>query len=969
MADGRITGITIKVGGDTSGLSKALSGVNSEIRNTQSQLKDVERLLKLDPSNTELLKQKQKLLADAVSETKGKLDTLKEANKQAAESASQYDAWKEKYDPIKSQIDDTKKKLADLKNQSKEADDQLARGEISQEKYDALQAEIKETSGELRALQKSAKEVSDEFGNPISPEQYDALQREIIETEEKLESLEDQAKRSGVVLEQIGLAGEKFQEFGGKIEGVGKKMLPVTAAVAGVGTAAVKTTADFDASMSKVAAISGATGDDFARLREKAREMGSETKFSASEAADAFQYMAMAGWKTEDMLSGIEGIMNLAAASGEDLALTSDIVTDALTAFGLSADDSAHFADILASASSNANTNVSMMGETFKYVAPVAGALGFSAEDTSVAIGLMANSGIKASQAGTSLRQILTNLGSGVELVGSAFADAGEETGKFHIETVNTDGTMRSLNDIIVDLREGFSGLTDAEKAANAESIAGKVGMSGLLAIVNASETDFNKLTTAVGTCDGTSKKMAETMQDNLSGQVTILKSQLEELAISIGDILMPAIREIVSHIQTWVDRFNGLDESTKRTMVTIALIAAAIWPLLSVLGKLITGVGGVMKVISAIGPVLSGIKAGITGLTIAIGGVSVPVIAVVAAISGLIAIFTVLYKTNDEFRAQVQEVWGQIKELISVTIEFIKQLITMFVSTGKALWENYGAGIKQIISSAFEFIKTVISTALAFISDLIKVVMAVINGDWAGAWQAVKNLVSNLTDNIKNIIKTWMETSKNIIKLALQVIRDIWENFKTAVIEIATKLKDIAIEKFSELKEKAVETFTNLKNALFEKVGDIKDTIIDGIGEAVEWIKGLPAQALEWGKDFIQGFIDGIKSMIGKVTDAVSDVAEAISDFLHFSRPDKGPLHYYEEWMPDMIKGMAAGIRSNMWRITDQLKDLTGEMSVKMQMASGTAKQPIVVKSYNQTILDGKIVAESVNEHLGEAL
>lgn len=968
MSD-RIKGITIEIGGNTTGLNKALSGVNSEIRNTQSQLKDVERLLKLDPSNTELLKQKQKLLADAVAETKGKLDTLKEANKQAAESASQYDAWKEKYDPIKSQIDDTKKKLADLKNQSKEADEQLARGEISQEKYDALQAEIKETSGELRALQKSAKEVSDEFGNPISPEQYDALQREIVETEQKLESLENQAKQSGVVLEQIGLAGEKFQEFGGKVESVGKKMLPVTVAVAGVGTAAVKTTADFDASMSKVAAISGATGGDFDQLREKAREMGSETKFSASEAADAFQYMAMAGWKTEDMLSGIEGIMNLAAASGEDLALTSDIVTDALTAFGLSADDSAHFADILASASSNANTNVSMMGETFKYVAPVAGALGFSAEDTSVAIGLMANSGIKASQAGTSLRQILTNLGSGVELVGSAFADAGEETGKFHVETVNTDGTMRSLNDIIVDLREGFSGLTDAEKAANAESIAGKVGMSGLLAIVNASEKDFNKLTTAVDTCDGTSKKMAETMQDNLSGQVTILKSQLEELAISIGDILMPAIREIVSHIQTWVDRFNGLDESTKRTMVTIALIAAAIWPLLSVLGKLITGVGGVMKVISAIGPVLSGIKAGITGLTIAIGGVSVPVIAVVAAISGLIAIFTVLYKTNDEFRAQVQEVWGQIKELISVTIEFIKQLIAAFVTSGKALWESYGSGIKLIISNAFEFIKTVISTALAFISDLIKVVMAVINGDWAGAWQAVKNLVSNLTDNIKNIIKTWMETSKNIIKLALQVIRDIWENLKTAVIEIATKLKDLAIEKFSELKEKAVETFTNLKNALFEKVGDIKDTIINGIGEAVEWIKSLPAQALEWGKDFIQGFIDGIKSMIGKVTDAVSEVAEAISDFLHFSRPDKGPLHYYEEWMPDMIKGMAAGIRSNMWRITDQLKDLTGEMSVKMQMAGGTARQPIVVKSYNQTILDGKIVAKSVNEHLGEAL
>jgi TP901 family phage tail tape measure protein len=966
----RIKGITLEIGGDTTGLSKALSGVNSEIRNTQSQLKDVERLLKLDPSNTELLKQKQKLLADAVAETKGKLDTLKEANKQAAESASQYDAWKAKYDPIKSQIDDTKKKLTDLKNQSKEADDQLARGEISQEKYDALQAEIKETSGELRALQKSAKEVSDEFGNPISPEQYDALQREIIETEEKLESLENQARQSGVVLEQIGLAGDKFQEFGGKVEGAGKKLLPVTAAVAGVGTAAVKTTADFDASMSKVAAISGATGDDFARLREKAREMGAETKFSASEAADAFQYMAMAGWKTEDMLSGIEGIMNLAAASGEDLALTSDIVTDALTAFGLSADDSGHFADILASASSNANTNVSMMGETFKYVAPVAGALGFSAEDTSVAIGLMANSGIKASQAGTSLRQILTNLGSGVELVGSAFAEAGEETGKFHVETVNSDGTMRSLNDIIVDLREGFSGLTDAEKAANAESIAGKVGMSGLLAIVNASEKDFDKLTESVETCDGTSKKMAETMQDNLSGQFTILMSQLQELAISIGDILMPTIREIVSHIQAWVDRFNGLDESTKRTIVTVGLIVAAIGPLLMILGNVITGIGGVMKAISVIGPALSGIKAAITGVTVAIGGVSVPVLAVIAAIAGLIAIFAHLYQTNNEFRAQVQEVWSQIQELIAVAVELIQQLITAFVETGKKLWESYGTGIKEIISSAFEFIKNVISTALTFISDLIKVVMAVINGDWSGAWQAIKTLISNLSENIKTIVKSWMEVVKNTIKLALQVVKDIFENLKTAVTDIVGKLKELAIEKFTELKDKAVETFANLKDALFEKVGAIKDTIIDGIGAAVDWIKDLPGQALEWGKDFIQGFIDGIASMIEKVKDVVGDVAEAVSDFLHFSRPEVGPLHYYEEWMPDMMKGLAAGIRGNMWRVTDQLKELTGQMSVNMQVAGAGGKPgPIIVRNYNQTFLDGKLITESINEHLGEAL
>ena len=238
--------------------------------------------------------------------------------------------------------------------------------------------------------------------------------------------------------------------MGNKVSGVGQKLLPVTGVVTGLGTAAVKTAADFDSAMSKVAAVSGATGSDFDKLRDKAREMGAKTKFSATEAADAMNYMAMAGWKTEDMLSGIEGVMYLAAASGEDLATTSDIVTDALTAFGLTAEDSGHFADVLAAASSNANTNVSMMGETFKYCAPVAGALGFSVEDTAEAIGLMGNAGIKASQAGTSMRSIMTNLTGDVKLSGAAIGDV-------TIATTNADGSMRSLSAILADCRVAFA--------------------------------------------------------------------------------------------------------------------------------------------------------------------------------------------------------------------------------------------------------------------------------------------------------------------------------------------------------------------------------------------------------------------------------------------------------------------------------------------------------------------------------
>ena len=534
VAANRIKGITVEIGGDTTKLQTALKGVNTDIRTTQSQLRDINNLLKLDPGNTELLAQKHRLLGEAVRETKEKLETLRAAAEQANEA--------------------------------------LAKGEISQE-------------------------------------QYDGLQREIIETEQKLKSLEQQASQSAVAIQKIAATGEDLKNLGDKISGVGSTLTKgVTTPITALGTVAVKTAADFDSAMSQVAAVSGATGSDLDALRDKAREMGAKTKFSASEAAEAMNYMAMAGWKTSDMLSGIEGIMNLAAASGEDLASTSDIVTDALTAFGLTAADSGHFADILAAASSNANTNVSMMGETFKYCAPIAGALGFSAEDTAEAIGLMGNAGIKSTQAGTALRTIMSNLSGEVKICGSSI-------GEVTIATTNADGSMRDLSAILADCRTAFGGLSESEKAAAAEALVGKNAMSGFLALMNAAPADIEKLSSAIESCDGKSAEMATTMQDNLAGQLTILKSQLEELAISFGEILMPAIRQIVTWVQGFVDKLNGMDEGTKTTIVTIGLLAAAIGPVLIVIGKVVSAVGSIMTFIPTLIGGISSLGGGLSAL------------------------------------------------------------------------------------------------------------------------------------------------------------------------------------------------------------------------------------------------------------------------------------------------------------------------------------------------------------------
>lgn len=384
--------------------------------------------------------------------------------------------------------------------------------------------------------------------------------------------------------------GDKSATVDQKINGLSTAMVTagmtltksVTVPIAGVGIAAVKMASDFEYGMSEVKAISGATGSEFEALKEKAIEMGAKTKFSASESAAAFKYMAMAGWDAADMMSGIEGIMDLAAASGEDLALVSDIVTDSLTAFGLQASDSAHFADVLAQASARSNTNVAMMGDTFKYVAPVAGALGYSIEDTAVAIGLMANSGIKASQAGTSLRSLLTNL---TRPVGQA-EQAIEE---LNISIENTDGTIKPLNQTMKELREKFSKLTDAEKAQYAAMLAGQEGMSGLLAIVNSSEADFQNLTNQINNADGAAKDMAETMMDNTAGAVEQLRGALESAGIIIGNKLTPYIRKLAEWITNLVDDFNSLSEEQQDQIVKWALIAAGIGPVLIVGGKLLS--------------------------------------------------------------------------------------------------------------------------------------------------------------------------------------------------------------------------------------------------------------------------------------------------------------------------------------------------------------------------------------------
>lgn len=351
----------------------------------------------------------------------------------------------------------------------------------------------------------------------------------------------------------------------------------ISTALGAGGIAATKVGSGFEAAMSKVSAISGAAGSDFALLSDKAKEMGAKTKFSASESASALQYMAMAGWDTKAMLNGIDGIMNLAAADGLDLATTSDIVTDAITAFGLKASDSSHFADVLAKASSSANTNVSMLGESFKYVAPLAGTMGYSVEDISLALGLMANASVKGSMAGTSLKTALANLAAPTDEMCGVME-------KYNLSLADSEGKALPLVEVLKKLREKFGGLSEEEQAAAASTLFGKEAMSGMLAIINSSDSDFKNLQENINNADGAAESMAETMQDNLQGQITILKSGLEGLGIEIYEDLQEPLMNAAIKAQEYVGKLttaftdggiDGLVEEAGTILADIATQAA----------------------------------------------------------------------------------------------------------------------------------------------------------------------------------------------------------------------------------------------------------------------------------------------------------------------------------------------------------------------------------------------------------
>lgn len=656
--------------------------------------------------------------------------------------------------------------------------------------------------------------------------------------------------------------GSNLQSAGKSITSAGKTLTThVTVPIVGLGTAAVKTTSDFESAMSKVSAISGATGSDLDALNQKAQEMGAKTKFSATESAEAFTYMAMAGWKTEDMLQGIDGIMALAAADGLDLATTSDIVTDALTAFGLSADDSGHFADVLAAAASNANTNVSLLGESFKYAAPVAGALGYSAEDTAIALGLMANAGIKGSQGGTALRSSLSRLIKPTD-------DAAALMEQYGLSMTNADGSMKSLGEVMEMLRTKMGGLSEAEQAQAAATLFGQEAMSGMLAVINASDSDYEKLTSAIYGADGAAQQMADTMLDNLSGQLTLLKSALEGLAIQFGEILMPYIKQFVQWLQNLVQKLQEMTPEQKEQIVKWAAFAAAIGPVLLAVGKLVTGIGNVISVFGKLKTAIPAVKGALVAVKGAIAGISAPVVAVVAVIGTLVAAFATLWKTNEEFRNKITAIWNQIKgtfdKLCQGIVDRLNKFGFDFENIGevlKAIWEGFCNFLAPIFEGVFQNIANTFDTIVNVILGILDFFIAIFTGDWEGAWDAIKGIF----ESIWNGIVAWFQNIGNTLLGILDVIcgwfgttwDNTWNSIKQFFVDIWNSIVSFFTNIIDTIKTSVSNFVTTIINFFAQLPTNIANFITNAWNSVVTWATNMVNKAREMGQNFLNAVVE----------------------------------------------------------------------------------------------------------------
>lgn len=791
-----------------------------------------------------------------------------------------------------------------------------------------------------------------------------------------------------------------------------KVLQGATAGLTALGGAAIKVGSDFEAGMSQVQAISGASGEDLEKLKNKAKEMGATTKFSATESAEALNYMAMAGWKTEDMLGGLEGVMNLAAASGEDLATASDIVTDAMTALGMQASEAGHFSDVLAAAASNANTSVGSMGETFKYAGAMAGTLGYSVEDVALATGLMANAGIKGTMAGTSLNSIITRLSTNT----NGARDAIEELG---VSFFNSDGSARSLTDVMSELREATADMTTEQKANFANTVAGMEAQKGLSAILNATEDDYNKLSAAIQNADGCALEMAETMQDNLQGQITILQSGLEGLGISIYETFQGTAKDVVKEAQGMIqqlqDAFNegGLDgivsavgnvlaqiieriagAAPELVNMAVGLVGSLCEGLKSAPGigdaatslitSLITGLFSCVDdlwttAIVLIGKMAEGMAAGAPQVVQTISTTVTDILEclvdwgpdllqagvdiLLALVDGIVsALPTLIYQISMLLLEVCEALRTNLPAITQAAIDIAMALINGLAESAPLLLEaavqllmTIIEAIPVIIEQLLAVLPELITTICSFLAESVPLIVDAAIQLLMGIIEAIPTIIQAIVDNLPLIITSLVDgltgALPQIVQAAITLLMGIIQAIPDIIVAIAENLPQIITAIASGLAQAIPQIFTAAKDLLWQLILAVPDIVV-GIGQAIP--------------DIIAGIVNGLIGGIGAVKDAAlelgSGILNGIKSFFGINSPSTVMAEQGDYLVQGLINGLAEMPDQMMQTLNTALNNLTAWGQQMLSGIQNTVQN--MVNSAEQVIsqLPGKIWTHLVN-------